>query len=136
MQQTEAMRRLGLTIAAALAIVGALASRAVAAPDLAAYVNPFNGTRAGAPNFGTGVGLNPGTRDRIGAELTATTRAGIGRFAYPATHMSSVLINATGSRTGDSGGSVHVDRAGREVTGSASSGGFCFEPNKYKIYFV
>src|SRR5256886_11853927 len=56
MQQTEAMRRLGLTIAAALAIVGALASRAVAAPDLAAYVNPFNGTRAGAPNFGTGGG--------------------------------------------------------------------------------
>ena len=232
------MRRLGLTIAAALAIVGALASRAVAAPDLAAYVNPFNGTRAGAPNFGTGggagntfpgpvvpfgmiqwgpdtspssdnagggyayddsrirgfslrrlsgagcenegdvlflpttklitrspvdplstefdssflpsfshrneaatpgfyrVGLNPGTRDRIGAELTATTRAGIGRFAYPATHTASVLINATGSRTGDSGGSVHVDRAGREVTGSASSGGFCFEPNKYKVYFA
>ena len=50
------MRRLGLTIATALAIVGALASRAVAAPDLAAYVNPFNGTRAGAPNFGTGGG--------------------------------------------------------------------------------
>src|SRR2546429_3131182 len=56
MQQAEAMRRLGLTIATALAIVGALASRAVAAPDLAAYVNPFNGTRAGAPNFGTGGG--------------------------------------------------------------------------------
>src|SRR2546425_3764617 len=56
MQQAEAMRRLGLTLAAALAIVGALASRAVAAADLAAYVNPFNGTRAGAPNFGTGGG--------------------------------------------------------------------------------
>src|SRR2546429_9831838 len=56
MQQAEAMRRLGLTVATALAIVGALASRAVAAPDLAAYVNPFNGTRAGAPNFGTGGG--------------------------------------------------------------------------------
>src|SRR5438128_1139843 len=238
MQQAKAMRRLGLTIAAALAIVGALASRAVAAPDLAAYVNPFNGTRAGAPNFGTGggagntfpgpvvpfgmiqwgpdtspssdnagggysygdsrirgfsvrrlsgagcanegdvpfmpttkpiarspvkplstefddsfrpsfshrdeaaapgfyrVGLNPGTGDRIAAELTATTRAGIGRFTYPATRTASVLINATGSRTGDSGGSVRIDRTVREVTGSASSGGFCFEPDKYKIYFA
>ena len=229
---------LGPTLALALAIACTVVTKAIAAPDLAAYVDPFNGTKPGAPNFGTGggagntfpgpvvpfgmtqwgpdtspssenagggysyddsrirgfsvrrlsgagcanegdvpfmpttkpiarspvdplstefddsfrpsfshrdeaaapgfyrVGLNPGTGDRIGAELTATTRTGIGRFTYPATRTASVLVNATGSRTGDSGGAVRIDRTGREVTGSASSGGFCFEPNKYKLYFA
>src|SRR5207237_9092611 len=52
------MRRLGPTIvlALAIAIACATATKAVAAPDLAAYVNPFNGTQPGAPNFGTGGG--------------------------------------------------------------------------------
>src|SRR2546429_219142 len=133
MQQAEAMRRLGLTIAAALAIVGALASRAVAAPDLAAYVNPFNGTRAGAPNFGTGGGAGntfpgPGVPFGMiqwGPDTSPSSDNAGGGYAY---HHPPI--------PGDSGGSVHIDRAGREVTGSASSGGFCFEPNKYKVYFA
>src|SRR5262245_28491555 len=31
-------------------------AKTVTTPDLASYVNPFNGTRAGASNFGTGGG--------------------------------------------------------------------------------
>jgi predicted alpha-1,2-mannosidase len=83
-----------------------------------------------------GVGLSPGTPDRIGARLTATTRAGLARFSYPASRTASVLVNATGSRTGDADGSVQVDPARREVSGTASTGGFCLEPNRYRIYFV
>jgi predicted alpha-1,2-mannosidase len=232
------MRRLSHTIALAATIGCAVATKAAAAPDLASYVNPFNGTQPGAPDFGTGggagntfpgpvvpfgmiqwgpdttpssnnvgggyayddsrirgfslrrltgagcanegdvpfmsttapvtsspvnafstefndsflpsfshgdeaatpgyyrVGLNSGTPNRIDAQLTATTRAGIGRFAYPGTPAANILINATGSRAGDSGGSVQIDPAGREVTGSASSGGFCLSPDKYRIFFA
>ena len=82
------------------------------------------------------VGLNGRMLDRIDAQLTATTRAGIGRFSYPATPTANMLINATGSRTGNSGGSVRIDPALQEVTGSSSSGGFCIYPNAYRLYFV
>jgi predicted alpha-1,2-mannosidase len=83
-----------------------------------------------------GVGLNPGTPGRVVARLTATTRAGLARFEYPASRTASVLLNATGSRTGDADGSVRIDPARREVSGTASTGGFCLEPNRYRIYFV
>jgi predicted alpha-1,2-mannosidase len=215
-----------------------LASLAIASPasaaDRASYVNPFNGTQPGAPDFGTGGGggnTNPGPSlplgmaqwgpdtspgsanagggyayddtklrgfslrrlsgagcanegdlpflpvgrpitdspvdplstdykdsllpsfshadeaaqpgfyrvglgNRIDAQLTATTRAGIGRFTFPAASAAGVLINATGSRTGNSAGSVQVDPAAREVTGAATSGAFCILPNAYRIYFA
>jgi len=82
------------------------------------------------------VDLDPGKPNRIGVDLTATTRTGIGRFTYPATHAASVLINAGGSRTGNGAGSVLIDPTRQEVTGSASSGGFCVSPNTYEIYFA
>jgi predicted alpha-1,2-mannosidase len=219
-------------------LAGVSVTRAGAAPDFASYVKPFNGTKAGAPDFGTGggaantfpgpvlplgmiqwspdtspstanvgggyayddttirgfsvrhlsgagcpnegdvpflpttkpitaspvdpltvdyrssflpsfshadedasagyyrVGLNPKTPARINAELTATTRSGLGRFTFPATDSSSVLINATGSKTGNKAGSVTIDPARHEVSGSTSSGGFCVSSNTYKLYFV
>jgi putative alpha-1,2-mannosidase len=82
------------------------------------------------------VGLKPGTPDRVDAQLTATTRSGVGRFTFPADRAANVLVNATGSRTGNSAGSVRIDPSRREVTGSASAGGFCLEPNRYKVYFA
>src|SRR5437899_12809410 len=50
------MRRFSHTIGLALTIACVVATSATAAPGLAAYVNPFNGTQPGAPNFGTGGG--------------------------------------------------------------------------------
>ena len=219
-------------------VVVLLAALAVASPagaaDLAGYVNPFSGTRAGAPDFGTGGGAgntNPGPGvplgmvqwgpdtspgsanagggyayddtkirgfsvrrlsgagcanegdvpflpttapiagspvdpmstdfkdallpsfshadeaaqpgfyrvglgNQVDAQLTATTRTGIGRFTFPAGSAANVLINATGSRTGNSAGSVEIDPAAREVTGAATSGAFCIVPNTYRIYFA
>jgi len=222
-------RSLLVALLAAFAIVG----RAEAA-DLARYVNPFNGTQPGAPDFGTGGGAgntNPGPTVPLGmaqwgpdtspssanagggyaygdtkirgfslrrlsgagcanegdvpilpttspltsspvdpmsvdfkdsllpsfshadeaatpgfyrvglgsgvdAALSATTRTGVGRFAFPAAPLGSVLVNATGSRTGNSAGSVSIDPAAREVSGAATSGAFCILPNAYRIYFV
>ena len=82
------------------------------------------------------VGLDPGTPARIDARLTATTRSGLARLSYPATRTASVLVNAAGSRTGNSAGDVHVDPARREITGSTSSGGFCLAANTYRVFFV
>src|SRR5205085_1959530 len=90
---------------------------------------------AAAPGYYR-VGLNPGTPQRIDAQLTTTNRSGIGRFMYPASSAASMLINAGGSRTGNSSGSVRIDPTGREVSGYTSSGGFCFMPNKYRLYFA
>ncbi len=90
---------------------------------------------AAAPGYYR-VGLNPGTPQRIEARLTASTRAGIGSFTFPQAAPASVLINAGGSRTGDSAASVQIDQARQEVTGAATSGGFCLEPNRYRIYFA
>ena len=222
-------RSVGVVVLAALA--GACPAGAA---DFASYVNPFNGTQAGAPDFGTGGGArntNPGPTVPLGmaqwgpdtspastnvgggyayddtkirgfsvrrlsgagcanegdvpflpttsrvtgspvdplstevkdsllpsfshadeaaapgsyrvglgngveAQLTATTRAGIGRFMFPAASPATVLINATGSRTGNSAGSVQIDPTAHEVTGIATSGAFCILPNAYRIYFA
>jgi predicted alpha-1,2-mannosidase len=82
------------------------------------------------------VALDPATPERIDAQLTATRRTGLARFAFPAGAPASVLINAGGSRTGSSEADVRIDPADREVTGSTTSGGFCLEPSHYKVYFV
>src|SRR5437660_3100765 len=49
--------RLGSAVALLLLVVAFVEVPAVASPpDVATYVNPFNGTQPGAPDFGTGGG--------------------------------------------------------------------------------
>ena len=72
----------------------------------------------------------------IGTQLAATTRTGFGRFTYPRTRGASMLINAGGSADDDSAASVAIDPGRREVSGSATSGGFCTQRNRYTIYFA
>lgn len=50
------MRRLASCLALTVVILCGVAGPAGAAPDPARYVNSFNGTRPGAPDFGTGGG--------------------------------------------------------------------------------
>src|SRR3954451_15521030 len=100
------------------------------------FVPSFShGDEAAAPGYYR-VGLDPGTTRRIDARLTATRRAGLARFTFPANPAASVLVNATGGRNGAAAGAVRIDPARREVSGSASTGGFCLEPNRHKIYFA
>jgi predicted alpha-1,2-mannosidase len=72
----------------------------------------------------------------IGAELTATTRTGFGRFTYPRGGPATMLINAGGSAANDGDAEIRIDPAAREVTGSAVSGRFCSQRNHYRIYFA
>jgi len=82
------------------------------------------------------VRLNPGTAGAINSELTATTRGGAGRFTYPATSDANMIINAGGSAMADSYASVDIDPVHNEVSGSAASGHFCYQPDSYTVYFA
>ncbi len=77
----------------------------------------------------------------VKTELTATTRAGIGRFIFPAGAARTFLIKASDSAT--------VDEAKRKadtarwkfaatdtIVGSVHSGGFCGSDSNYVLYFV
>jgi predicted alpha-1,2-mannosidase len=72
----------------------------------------------------------------IGVDLTATTRTGMARFAFPRSPHASVLIDAGGSAKANDFAEVQIDPAGREITGSTSSGYFCAQRPRYKVHFA
>lgn len=80
--------------------------------------------------------LNPGHGAGIQTELTATTRTGLARFTFPSSPHSSVLINAGGSANPDDFASVQIKPQSNEISGSASSGLFCNQRPRYKVYFA
>jgi predicted alpha-1,2-mannosidase len=90
--------------------------------------------RAG-PGFYS-VRLNPVRGGGIDVALTATTRTGLARFVFPPSPHASVLIDAGGSAKADDLAEVQLDPGGREISGSASSGYFCAQRPRYRIYFA
>lgn len=82
------------------------------------------------------VRLNPVHGGAIRAELTATTRTGMARFTFPPSPHASVLINAGGSAQPDDFAEVGLNPAAREITGTASSGLFCGQRPRYRVYFA
>ncbi len=90
---------------------------------------------AGRPGYYS-VHLNPVRGGAIEAELTATTRTGMARFTFPSSPHASVLIDAGGSAQPDDFAEVQVDPAAREISGTASSGLFCGQRPRYRVYFA
>lgn len=82
------------------------------------------------------VRLNPVHGGAIDTELTATTRTGMARFTFPASPHSSVLIDAGGSAQPDDFAEVDLDPGAREISGTASSGLFCGQRPRYRVYFA
>jgi predicted alpha-1,2-mannosidase len=80
------------------------------------------------------VRLNPVRGPDVESELTATTRTGVGRFTFGANPHASILINAGGSAQADDLAAVHIDPGGREIDGIASSGLFCGQRPRYRVY--
>ncbi len=80
--------------------------------------------------------LNPVGGGGIDVELTATTRTGAARFTFPANPHASVLINAGGSAQPDDLAAVAVNPGNREISGTASSGLFCGQRPRYRVYFA
>lgn len=82
------------------------------------------------------VRLNPVGGGAIDTALTATTRTGVARFTFPRSPHASVLIDAGGSARADDLAEVQIDPGEREISGSASSGYFCAQRPRYRIYFA
>ena len=80
--------------------------------------------------------LNPVGGGAIDTELTATTRTGMARFAFPRSPHASVLIDAGGSAKADDLAEVQIDPDERGISGSASSGYFCAQRPRYRVYFA
>lgn len=77
----------------------------------------------------------------IRAQLTVTTRTGLGAFSFPAAPRATVLIDPANSAEATAGLPVRnrasVQISGQDtVTGSASSGRFCNLSNRYTVYFA
>jgi predicted alpha-1,2-mannosidase len=90
---------------------------------------------SGRPGYYS-VRLNPVRGAAIEAELTATTRTGMARFTFPRNPHSSVLINAGGSTQPNDFAAVQIDPARHEIDGIASSGLFCGQRPRYRIYIA
>jgi predicted alpha-1,2-mannosidase len=106
-------------------------------PGLAGRFQPgfSHRSESGAPGYYS-VQLHPKRGAPIGVALTATTRTGFGRFSFPRSPHASVLIDAGGSAQPNDEASVQVDASAAEITGSASSGLFCGQRPRYKVYFA
>jgi predicted alpha-1,2-mannosidase len=73
---------------------------------------------------------------RIGVDLAADTRAGVGRFSYPEGRPSNLLINAAGNGMANPMTSVKIDPAHNEISGVSETGAFCWARGYFKIYMV
>ena len=58
------------------------------------------------------------------------------RFTFPRNPHASVLINAGGSAQPDDFAAVQIDPGRREIDGTASSGLFCGQRPRYRVYFA
>jgi predicted alpha-1,2-mannosidase len=69
----------------------------------------------------------------VETELTASPRAGVARFTFPANKPGTLLLDITGSVNGveDAGAAI----LGNTVSGWVRTGGFCGAPSRYRAYF-
>ncbi len=70
----------------------------------------------------------------ITTELTTTTRAGLGRFTFPGSADSSLLLKLSGGATQVDGTRAQVVND-HEVAGAIQSGHFCGADNTYTLHF-
>ncbi|MFA5941787.1 MAG: GH92 family glycosyl hydrolase [Sinimarinibacterium sp.] len=82
------------------------------------------------------VRLDPDSAQPIDVALTAAERSGMSRFDFPAGAAPQVLVNAGGSQMPNESSSVSIDPQRREISGSATSGGFCYQDDRYTVYFA
>jgi predicted alpha-1,2-mannosidase len=77
----------------------------------------------------------PGTE--VSAELTATTRTGVGRFKYPRNGRPALFhVRSGASLAGNSRATIQIGEDNTTITGWATSGGFCSKNNTYTVYFA
>jgi predicted alpha-1,2-mannosidase len=105
-------------------------------PTTGAISNPGSTTASfthaketAAPGYYS-VGLGSGTR----AELTTATRAGIGRFTYPAGAQANMIVKVADNPSPVAASTVTVV-GDNTITGSVTGVGFCEANNPFTLYF-
>ncbi|MBV8463583.1 MAG: GH92 family glycosyl hydrolase, partial [Acidimicrobiales bacterium] len=77
----------------------------------------------------------PGTG--VTAELTATTRTGVGRFRYPHNGRAAMFhVRSGASLAGNTRAIIQIGEDNTTISGWATSGGFCSKTNTYTVYFA
>lgn len=71
----------------------------------------------------------------IKIELTASARAGCGRFTFPKARGAALVINAGSNINGVSNSMIQIDPSAQAVSGSATGGHFLGHPNICTTYF-
>ncbi len=82
------------------------------------------------------VELDAANGQRIGVDLAAGIRTGVGRFTYPSGRDAMVVLDAGRRADGALRADVHVDPATGEVSGSITSRTFCRVASVSTLYFV
>jgi predicted alpha-1,2-mannosidase len=73
----------------------------------------------------------------VTAELTATTRTGVGRFSYPHNGRPALFhVRSGASLAGNSRAAIQIGEDQTTITGWAGSGSFCDKKNTYTVYFA
>ncbi|WP_427917377.1 lectin [Streptomyces sp. cg40] len=70
----------------------------------------------------------------VRTELSDTTRAGLGRFTFPAGQQANLLFKLSGGATQIDGTRVQVVNS-QEISGAIDSGHFCGAANRYTLHF-
>ncbi len=100
--------------------------------DVADYQSTFSHRRESA---------SPGyyqahlSRWNVNAELTATERAGLARFTFPAGQPGNVLVPISHTLTDTYGAQAQIV-GNDEIDGQVTSKSFCGSPARYTVYFV
>ncbi|WP_156297802.1 GH92 family glycosyl hydrolase [Mycobacterium paragordonae] len=90
-------------------------------------------TESGVPGYYTVQFPDTGVK----AELTATTRTGVGRFSYPRDNQPALLhVRSGASLAGNSRAAIQLGEDNTTITGWATSGSFCDKQNTYTVYFA
>jgi predicted alpha-1,2-mannosidase len=90
-------------------------------------------TESGVPGYYTVRFPDTGVK----AELTATTRTGLGRFNFPRDNRPALLhVRSGASLAGNSRAAIAIGEDNTTITGWATSGSFCDKQNTYTVYFA
>ncbi|MCX4163073.1 MULTISPECIES: GH92 family glycosyl hydrolase [Paraburkholderia] len=73
--------------------------------------------------------------NQVKVELTATLRSGFGRFTYPASQPSILVLNATRTNTRSQVSGSIIKVASNAISGSTIGGGFCGNSTSVPVYF-
>ncbi|MET0495970.1 MAG: glycoside hydrolase domain-containing protein, partial [Actinoplanes sp.] len=123
--------------------VGAVDTSPTADTTDAKYSSTFSHANESATPGRYTVGLDNGAR----TDLAVSTRAGVGDFSFPAGSAANLLFRTSNSLNGSEDAEISIDAAGRTVSGSVLTGGFCgrrgngggaANPNRrswYRLYF-